>query len=674
IDSQDGLRDFRDPAAESALLAGLDIGDAVGLVGGRPRAHEELSGQALLDFVEQGHAVLLACEEIDVVEDGQPLDYRQASGDPEISFDLVEAIDGDNDWLDLSVIITVDGESVPVGTVLAALTRREKFIFTESGLLLRTDHPAFAGLAELVEAAGQIVEQPEGGLRVARTDLSLWDELAALGVVDAQAEQWVRSAVALRTLETLPEVHVSGLKSELRAYQDEGVRWLTFLRRAGLGGILADDMGLGKTLQALAVIANAREEGAAPFLVIAPTSVVGAWAEQAAAHTPGLDVSMVTSSSRKREKSIAALFEESDIVVTSYTLFRLEDAAYREQQWGGLVLDEAHTIKNHQGKTYQAVRRLDVPFRMALTGTPFENRLMELWALLSVVAPGLYPWPTKFAEAVSIPVERHGNQAALDRFRRRIRPFLLRRTKDLVAADLPPKQEQVVTVQLGARHRRIYDTHLQRERQTVLGLIEDFDHQRIAIFRALTRLRQLSLDPGLVDEEYAAIGSAKLEILVDQLHELASEGHRALVFSQFTSYLTRVRARLEAEGIAYEYLDGSTSNRPAVIDRFKSGDAPVFLISLKAGGVGLTLTEADYVFVLDPWWNPAAEAQAVDRAHRIGQDRPVLVYRLVAEGTIEEKVMELKARKQALFSQVIDGDAMMSTGITAEDVRGLFGE
>ena len=262
----------------------------------------------------------------------------------------------------------------------------------------------------------------------------------------------------------------------------------------------------------------------------------------------------------------------------------------------------------------------------------------------------------------------------LARFRTRIRPFLLRRTKEHVAADLPAKQEQVLEVSLTPKHRTIYDTHLQRERQTVLGLVDEFDKHRIAIFRSLTRLRQLSLDAGLVDEAYDGVGSAKVDVLVDHLLELAEEGHRALVFSQFTSFLTRVRARLEGEGITSSYLDGTTRHRQAVVDGFRNGEDPVFLISLKAGGVGLTLTEADYVFVLDPWWNPAVEAQAVDRTHRIGQTRPVNVYRLVSTNTVEEKVMALKARKAALFSQVVDDDALMSAPLGADDVRELFGD
>ncbi len=450
--------------------------------------------------------------------------------------------------------------------------------------------------------------------------------------MDQQAAQWVRSAQALTDLTELPEVEPTGLSSQLRPYQLDGFRWLAFLWESGLGGVLADDMGLGKTLQTLALIAHATGRGSGPFLVVAPTSVVPGWVSEAARHTPGLRVRAVEGTAKRRGTTIAEEADGVDVLVTSYTLLRLEGEDYTKVDWGGLVLDEAHQVKNHRGQTYKAVRMLDAPFRLGLTGTPFENRLMELWSLLSIVTPGLYPWPQQFQDQVVGPVEKRGDENALARFRRRIRPFLLRRTKSLVAADLPPKQEQVLDVTLSPKHRRIYDTHLQRERQEVLGLVDDFERNRIAIFGALTRLRQLSLDAALVDPAQDAVGSAKLDVLVEHLHELAAEGHRALVFSQFTGYLGRVRDRLAREGIGAAYL----------------------------------------VFVLDPWWNPAVEAQAVDRAHRIGQQKPVMVYRLVATDTIEEKVMELKARKAELFAQVVDGDGALSGAVTAEDVKALF--
>jgi SNF2 family DNA or RNA helicase len=297
---------------------------------------------------------------------------------------------------------------------------------------------------------------------------------------------------------------------------------------------------------------------------------------------------------------------------------------------------------------------------------------MELHSIFSIVAPGLFPISTKFAEQYQRPIERNGDKELLGQLRRRIRPLMMRRTKEAVASDLPPKQEQNLEVELGSKHQKIYQTHLQAERQKILRLVEDMDRNRFTIFQSLTLLRLLSLDASLIDEEYAAVPSAKLDALFEQLEDVVAEGHRALVFSQFTSFLKKAAERLEAAGVDYCYLDGSTRRRAEAIDRFKNGEAPVFLISLKAGGFGLNLTEADYCFMLDPWWNPATESQAVDRTHRIGQTKNVMVYRMVSRDTIEEKVMALKERKSQLFSSVLDDDGVFASQLTAEDVRGLL--
>jgi SNF2 family DNA or RNA helicase len=361
----------------------------------------------------------------------------------------------------------------------------------------------------------------------------------------------------------------------------------------------------------------------------------------------------------------------ADVVVTSYALLRIDEEVWAAQAWAGLVLDEAQFVKNHRSKTYLSARRVAVPFTVAVTGTPLENDLMDLWSLLSLSAPGLFPDPDRFSSYYRRPIERAGDQDKLAQLRRRIRPLVLRRTKESVAPELPPKQEQVVEVVLQPKHLRIYQTHLQRERQKVLGLLEDVEANRFTILGSLTRLRQLSLDAALVDPEHANVPSAKTELLVSDLEQLVAEGHRALVFSQFTSFLARVRERLDAAGLPHAYLDGRTRDRDAVVQSFRDGSAPVFLISLKAGGFGLNLTEADYCFLLDPWWNPAAEAQAVDRTHRIGQDKTVMVYRMVAQDTIEQKVMELKARKGELFSSVLGEDALAGSRLTAEDIRAL---
>jgi SNF2 family DNA or RNA helicase len=388
---------------------------------------------------------------------------------------------------------------------------------------------------------------------------------------------------------------------------------------------------------------------------------------------PHVPVVAVGETERRRRRPLADAVAGASVVVTSYAVLRLDDAAFHALPWAGVVLDEAQFVKNRNAKTHVAVRRLAAPFTVAVTGTPLENSLMDLWSLLSLTAPGLYPRPDVFTKSYRKPIESGERPELLDLLRRRIRPLMLRRTKEQVAADLPPKQVQVLPLPPHPVHAHIYDQHLQRERQRVLGLLDDPDANRVAILAALTRLRQLALDPALVDEVHVGKATpAKVEFLVEQLRELAAEGHRALVFSQFTGFLRIVEAALDRAGLRTSYLDGSTTRRQDVIRGFRDGDAVAFLISLKAGGFGLTLTEADYVYVLDPWWNPAAEAQAIDRAHRIGQDRPVTVYRLVSAGTIEEKVVALQDRKRDLFQRVVDEGGSLSGAITADDVRDLL--
>ncbi len=400
-----GLRGVRRPDLEEAIVAGLDLTDhevfqlcdshrrSRGLV--ERRTFAQSAAITFVDDLLPTLEALAARGQLEIEELGGRPDYRAATGAPVIRFEQRPAatdrgVPLKTDWLDLEVVISVDGQYLSLSALLEALTLGQPRVIMPSGLHVEVDRPEFAQLAELVASAGELHDQPRDGVRVGHHDLGLWEELDEVGIVDAQAEQWVRSAQALRHLETLPEVDLVGVKAELRHYQLEGFRWLAFLWQAGLGGILADDMGLGKTLQTLALVAYAREQGAGPFLVIAPTSVVSTWEHEAATFTPGLVVRAVTQSDARRGASIASLAAGADVVITSYTLFRLEVDAYAGQQWGGLVLDEAQTVKNHRAKTYQCVRRLDVPFRLALTGTPMENRLMELWSLLSIVAPGLY--------------------------------------------------------------------------------------------------------------------------------------------------------------------------------------------------------------------------------------------------------------------------------------------
>ncbi|WP_146362884.1 DEAD/DEAH box helicase [Arthrobacter yangruifuii] len=661
---------YRDIPAEAELLAA--VGKTLQAV---PR-DRTLRGIEAAEFTEH---VLPELEKLDGVQvdiSGTRPDYRELLEAPKLKITTVET--ERRDWFDLAVMVTVEGRLVPFADIFKAIAQGKTKLLLVDRTYLSLDRPEFEHLHALINEAQGLQEWDTGELSISRYQAGLWSELQELAEETEEAAAWRESVSALLDLESVDPVPLpAGLQANLRPYQHEGYSWLAFLWNHGLGGILADDMGLGKTLQTLALLAHAREQRpsapAHPFLVVAPTSVVPNWASEAARFTPGLKVVSVSDTTGKSKVPLAEVVAGADVVLTSYAVFRLDFASYRKLEWDGLILDEAQFVKNRVTRVHQCARDLPAPFKLAITGTPMENNLMELWGLFAIVAPGLFPSARRFADEYQRPIERGDSPDLLSRLRRRIRPLLMRRTKEAVAKDLPEKQEQVLEVELHPKHRKIYETHLQRERQKLMGLIQDMDRNRMIVFRSLTLLRMLSLDASLVEaEEYEGVPSAKLDVLFDQLEDITAEGHRALIFSQFTSFLKKAAERLDAAGIKYAYLDGSTRNRAEVIASFKDGVVPVFLISLKAGGFGLNLTEADYVFLLDPWWNPAAESQAVDRTHRIGQKNNVMVYRMVARDTIEEKVMALKEQKAKLFSSVMDDDAVFSSALTADDIRSLL--
>lgn len=588
--------------------------------------------------------------------------------------------DDGSDWFDLHARVSVGEVEVDFTALYTALALGDRVLFLGEGEYVRLDTPKFDRLRAVIDEARTLADRPVGELKLNRYNVGLWDDLSELGMLAAhEAEWWLRVRGLTDEAALTPVDPPSGLRATLRDYQRTGLDWLHFLRAQGLGGILADDMGLGKTVQTIAMMEAARADDPtmAPFLIVAPTSVVGNWARECAQFAPELDVRVITATRARRATSIADAAAGAHVVVTSYALFRLEQEQYAEVAWSGLVLDEAQQIKNPSSRGYRAARALAVPFTLVITGTPMENNLLELWALVSLVAPGLLGTRESFTELYRTPIEKRFDGERLDLLRRRIRPFLLRRTKELVAAELPPKQETVLEVTLHPAHRKLYDRRFHRERQRLLGLLDaDADGNRFAIFRSLTMLRQLALDPALVDEGEAP--SAKLDALEELLVEAAAEGHRVLVLSQFTRFLRAARQRCTEAGLASGYLDGTTTDRQAEIDRFRDGDDPAFFVSLKAGGVGLNLVEADYVVLLDPWWNPAVEDQAIDRAHRIGQTRPVIVYRLVSADTVEQKVVALREAKADLFARVLDGGDGSGEAfaggprLTADDIRSLL--
>ena len=661
---------------------------------------------------------------------GTPPEFVEAT-DALIEVTVTEG--NSRDWFGLGIAVKVNNWTVPFAQIFEALDRGADRILLGNGTYFSLRRPEFKTLRTLIAEAREL-DDAGGELRINRHQAGLFSELESLAASVQTTRRWdeqVRSLLALveasEARETDPadgedkpaassDAHdkrnnggvvrpslnreypvPAGLRATLRPYQVEGYRWLTFLYEQRLGGILADDMGLGKTVQALALLAHAIEEHRAaapvepfaPFLVVAPTSVISNWAAEAKRFLPEAKVVTITETTAGKTP-LAERVAGAHLVLTSYTLLRMDEDAYVSYAaglgseegpgtpgWGALLLDEAQFVKNTGTRAWSIARAMPARTKIAMTGTPLENNLMELWALLAIVADGLFPSARAFRDLYARPAESGEDPAhaaaTAARLRRRIRPLMLRRTKELVAAELPAKNDVRVNLPLAPGHRRIYDTHLQRERQKVLGLLEDMDKNRFTIFQSLTLLRRLALDAALIDPDaYEGVTSAKREYLVERLPELLAGGHRVLVFSQFTGYLKSIARALSEKGIDHLYLDGSTRNRAEVIEAFRAGAAPVFLISLKAGGFGLNLTEADHVFIMDPWWNPAAEQQAVDRIHRIGQEREVHVYRLVAEGTIEEKVMQLKASKAALFDAVVGEGEFASAAVTAEDVRELF--
>ena len=603
-------------------------------------------------------------------------DFRPAQQPPALLF-TQGSVDDQTDWFDLTITVDVDGATVPLAELIAHLARGETHMVLDDGTYFSLGLAELDQLRLLLDEAREMGELVGDSVSSRTYNATLWEELLALGVVDDQLQDWQRRLAKLsQARPPQPVPPPPGLRAQLRPYQQDGLDWLTFLWDSELGGILADDMGLGKTVQTLALIAEAtRQNPDARFLVVAPTSVVANWAAEAGKFVPGLPVVTVTSTAKRLKQTLAEVIGDATIVVTSYALLRIDYDNYAGIDWAGAIFDEGQFLKNHNSQVHQCARRLPAPFKLAITGTPMENRVMELWSLVSITAPGLFSSPKQFKEHFAGPIERGQAPERLGVLRRRLKPIMLRRTKDQVLTDLPPKQEQVVDLVLEPAHRKIYDTFLARERQQLLGLLDDFENNRIQVLRALTRLRQLSLHPGLVDDAHASVKSAKITYLAEQLPILIDEGHSALVFSSFTGFLRKLADRLDDDGIAHSYLDGSMSAaaRAQQIEEFTSGATGAFLISLKAGGFGLNLTGADYCFMADPWWNPAAESQAVDRTHRIGQQRPVTVYRMVSEGTVEEKVIDLQNRKRELFSALIDDGAQFSGAITADDVRALLG-
>ncbi|MDX8398343.1 MAG: DEAD/DEAH box helicase [Mariprofundaceae bacterium] len=486
---------------------------------------------------------------------------------------------------------------------------------------------------------------------------------------------WLQHMKKLADIQRIPECPVpKTLTAELRDYQREGLNWLQFLRQLKLNAILADDMGLGKTVQALAHILTEKEQGRliSPALVIAPTSLMYNWRREAEKFAKGLKVLVLHGSERAQNFD---QLHQYDLVLTTYPLLVRDFDVLATQPWHLLVLDEAQYIKNPRSKMAQQVRKLDVAHKLCLTGTPMENHLGELWAQFDFLMPGYLYDQRQFSQVFRKPIEKEGDVARQEALNLRIRPFLLRRSKEQVAAELPPKTEMVRSTDLNDKQREMYESVRLAMQKKVRDAVASMgmEKSQIIVLDALLKMRQVCCDPRLVKGADSDVpSSSKLDMLREMLIEMVEEGRRILLFSQFTGMLKLIEQELQSLSIEYVTLTGKTKDRQTPVERFQNEEVPVFLISLKAGGVGLNLTAADTVIHYDPWWNPAAESQATDRAHRIGQDKSVFVYKLITEGTVEEKILELQDRKRALAEGIHQNSSAHTPLWTAADMDALF--
>lgn len=500
------------------------------------------------------------------------------------------------------------------------------------------------------------LEEQEVALKMSRKFKDFWKKISSFNAMEDVA---------------LPR----GLKGELREYQSKGFNWLWFLYSYGLNGILADDMGLGKTVQALTLLQKAKEkDGKQPSLVICPTSVVFNWEAEIEKFTPGLTYLTIAGADRKH---LFNNIDKHDVIITSYALLRRDINEYKKRKFRIAILDESQNIKNQESLTAQCAKQLNVSHRLAMSGTPIENRLSELWSVFDFLMPGFMYDLSEFNYRYAVPIQEKGDKTVESRLKKLVYPFILRRMKRDIAKDLPPKIESVAFCEMTADQRDLYLDVLDSTRQEIFGKISEggFEKSKMSVFAALLRLRQICNHPRLFDKEgqYNVNESGKFEHLKEMLEEIISEGHRVLLFSQFVQMLDIVKEWFEKDGIKHCYLTGATKDRREVVERFNTDESiPVFLVSLKAGGTGLNLTGADYVIHYDPWWNPAVEDQATDRAHRIGQTKNVFVYRFITKGSVEEKIMKLKERKRSLVDSVISVERNIGKSLTYEDIKDIL--
>lgn len=566
-----------------------------------------------------------------------------------------------------------------LAAILSRYDRKKKYYRLKNGDFVNMEDGVLSVLSGIGQSLGiSEKEMQSGKIQLARNRALYVEECLREESLSVERGREYRALIrSMKTVEENDFEIPKEVKIKLRSYQETGFRWIKTLCRNGFGGILADDMGLGKTLQVITFLVSEilekKERKKKRTLIVTPASLVYNWKSEIERFAPGLTVCTVTGTAAERRKKIHNL-GECEIAVTSYELLKRDLESYREMEFFCEVLDEAQFIKNHATHAARAVREIHSEFRLALTGTPVENRLSELWSIFDYLMPGFLGSYRKFREETELPIIRENDKEVMARLQKMIRPFVLRRMKKDVLRDLPEKIERNMFAEMEKEQKQLYQARAQRLAEELSGQSEqDFRESRIRVLAELTRLRQLCCDPSLIYEGYENL-SAKTELCMELVKNAVEGGHRILLFSQFTSMLKLLEQRMEKEKISAQFLTGADSKekRMYLVERFQKGEVSVFGISLKAGGTGLNLTEADMVIHFDPWWNVAAENQATDRAHRIGQKKVVTVYRLIVKETIEEKILKLQEAKKELAEQVLSGEEIKNASFTKEELLELL--
>ena len=585
---------------------------------------------------------------------------------PTLSLNVSSGID----WFDLQAVVQFGDVQASLQDVRRAIKRKERYVKLADGSIGEIPQEWIQRYKHLFGLG----EQTEDGLRFSQHHLTLLDQLLAEAdrvQLDAEFQERKRRLLEFEGIQSHPLP--AGFRGELRPYQKAAFDWLHFLHEYGFGGCLADDMGLGKTIETLAFLLSLKEAQASEraSLLVLPRSLLVNWQREIERFAPALTFYLHFGPGRSKD---VQRFEGYDLVLTTYGTMLRDIEQLRQYRFHYAILDESQAIKNPLAKTSKAARLLNADHRLVLTGTPVENTTFELWSQFAFLNPGLLGNLEYFRQEFSNPIERQGDEASAQFLRKMVYPFILRRTKEQVAPELPPRTERIVYTDMSPAQRRFYQSTRDKYRARLLGLIEEqgLNKARMQVLEGLLRLRQICNHPRLVRQTFRG-DSAKLELLLKTLETLQSEGHKVLVFSQFVQMLKIIREELEQREMPYVYLDGRTRKRQERVDTFQNDPSiPFFLISLKAGGVGLNLTAADYVIHVDPWWNPAVEMQASDRTHRIGQDKPVFIYKLITRDSVEEKILRLQERKKALVQQLVTTEASFFKSLTADDVRVLF--